>query len=138
MLRILLVAIFALPALGGGLDRKTARTIEAFGVKWWKARPANKFKSWDAAQRKALLAEAAAIEIPEGSWLAVRDLLWKSLRKNGPKGKGRDKLFLDSPYKQKMWSYVSAARGKNIPCSHHLTPAPTGFSMCLCTRPGQL
>ncbi|MEM8883086.1 MAG: alpha/beta hydrolase-fold protein, partial [Planctomycetota bacterium] len=95
------------------LDRKIARKIEAFGVKWWKARPKNRFQSWDVAKKRELLEEAATIEIPEGSWLAVRDLLWKSLKKNGPKGKGRDKVFLDTPYPQKMWSYVTSTRGKN-------------------------
>jgi len=106
--------LLALPAVAGELDRKTLKQIEAFGVKWWKARPKNRFHEWDSAVREELLAEADAIgELPEGAWLDVRDALWKSLKKHGPKGKGRDKLFLDSPYKLKMWSYVSGARGKN-------------------------
>ncbi|MHC4953678.1 MAG: dienelactone hydrolase family protein [Planctomycetota bacterium] len=106
--------LLALPAAAAQLDRKTQKKIEAFGVKWWKARPKNKFHDWNSADRARLLEEADGIgTLPEGSLPLVRDLLWKSLKKNGPKGKGRDKLFLDSPYKLKMWAYVSAARGKN-------------------------
>jgi dienelactone hydrolase len=120
VLRLCLIAFLALPAVAGDLDRKTARAIEALGVKWWKARPANRFKSWDAGKREALLAEAGAIEIPEASWLVVRDLLWKSVKKYGPKGKGRDKLFLDSPYREKMWAYVSGAgKGKGLVMGLH-------------------
>jgi dienelactone hydrolase len=120
VLRLCLIAFLALPAVAGDLDKKTARAIESLGVKWWKARPANRFKLWDASKREALLAEAGAIEIPESSWLVVRDLLWKSVRKYGPKGKGRDKLFLDSPYKEKMWAYVSGAgKGKGLVMGLH-------------------
>jgi len=106
--------LLVLPASAESLDRKTLKKIEAFGVKWWKARPKNRFHDWDAGKRKELLAEADAIgAIPEGSWLQVREALWKSLKKHGPKGKGADKLFLDTPYQQKMWAYVSGARGKD-------------------------
>jgi dienelactone hydrolase len=118
--RLLIVAFLALPALAGEIDRKTARAIESLGVKWWKARPKNRFHEWDEAKRSKLLADAAKIDIPEGSWLAVRDLLWKSVRKHGPKGKGREKLTLDSPYKEKMWSYVSGAgKGKGLVMGLH-------------------
>ena len=36
----------------------TQKKIEAFGVKWWKARPKTKFEEWDEAKRAALLREA--------------------------------------------------------------------------------
>ena len=111
---VLCLLLVAFPAPGAPLDSKTLKKIEALGVKWWKARPKNRFKEWDSARREELLKEADAFrDLPEGSWLTVRDALWKSLRKYGPKGKGRDKLFLDSPYKEKMWAYVSGTRGKN-------------------------
>ena len=113
MLRLLLLLLLAATASADQLDRKIARSIASFGEKWWKARPANKFHEWDAARRRELLAEADKIEIPEGSWLEVRDLLWKSVRRYGPKGKGRDKVFLDTPYEQEMWAYVSGGRGKD-------------------------
>jgi len=111
VLRALLVLLLASSTFA--LDRETARRIESFGEKWWKARPKNRFHGWDPAKRKALLEEAAKIEIPEGSWQDVRELLWKSLRRHGPKGKGRDKVVLDSPYEQEMWAFVSNRRGRD-------------------------
>ena len=113
---ILAASVFA----GDTLDRKTLKAMEAFGAKWWKARPKNKFHEWEARTRGALLAEAAEFgKIPEGSWKQVRAALWKSVRKYGPKGKGKGKLYIeDHGYKSqytrdKMWASVKGGGGKN-------------------------
>ncbi len=87
-------------AAAGKIDAKTAQAMEALSVRWWKARPKTKFQEWDAKAREALLAEARALgPIPEGSLEEVRDLLWKGLRKNGPRG--TDKLA--TPYGEAKW-----------------------------------
>jgi len=105
---------------GNSIDTKTLKKMGAFGAKWWDARPKHKFAKWNAERRAALLAEAAEFgAIPEGSWLAVRTALWKSVKKHGPKGKGGSKLYIEGHgYKSrftddKMWAFVKGASGRN-------------------------
>jgi len=118
---VLTLSLLAFPApclAKPRLDRKLERKIEDLGERWWKARPKNKFFEWDAAQRKALLAEARALgPIPEGTFEDVKDALWDSVRRYGPKGEGRGKVHLDNPYEKpyrdKMWFYVSGRRRRD-------------------------
>jgi len=114
---LVLVALTVVPVLAApGLDRNTQKRIEAFGVKWWKARPATKFEEWDEQTRAALLREAADFgPIGEGDWLAVRDALWKSVKKYGPKGKPGAKLTIESPYGP-LWAFVGGkgSKGKGL------------------------
>ncbi|MHC4959135.1 MAG: carboxylesterase family protein [Planctomycetota bacterium] len=106
-------------AAGNSVDRATLKKMEAFGVKWWKARPKSKFQEWPSIERTKLLEEARAFgEIPEGSWVVVRDTLWKSVKKHGPKGKGRGKVLIEnhgykSRYTQdEMWARFSGTGKK--------------------------
>ena len=114
MRALLLLLLLALPAAAQGLDGKTVKKMEAFGARWWKARPQTKFHKWSSKERAALTREAKAFgAIPEGSFEAVRAALWKSIKKYGPKGKGGAKLYIEPKgYKLKMWAGVSG-RGKN-------------------------
>lgn len=88
-----------------------AAKIEAFGAKWWKARPKTKFEAWDPAAREALLEEARAFgPIPEGSLDGVRDSLWKGLRKHGPRAKGSGaRLAIDTPYGE-AWFFAKPGK----------------------------
>jgi len=114
-----MLLLLALPLQAGEVDAKVLKKMEDFGVRWWKARPPTKFQSWDPAAREALLEEARGFgAIPEGSLERVRDALWKSLRKHGPKGKGRARMYIEdhgykSGYtKDEMWALVKGS-GKN-------------------------
>ncbi len=115
---LLFSCVVSVPVLAAPkLDRKTVKKIEAFGVKWWKARPKNKFFQWDTRTRRALLDEVRALgPMQEGTWEQVRAALWKSVKRYGPRGKGKGKVWLDNPYEKpyrdKMWFYVSGGRGK--------------------------
>ncbi|MHC4974213.1 MAG: dienelactone hydrolase family protein [Planctomycetota bacterium] len=122
-MRLAFALLLATATVLAGPDRKQ---LEAFGVKWWKARPKNKFHRWDPAVRQALLEEAAAFgPLPEGSLEKVRDALWKSVKKYGPSG-GRGKLVIkDHGYESehtndKMWANVKGAgKGKGLVMSLH-------------------
>lgn len=100
----LLLAVLALPPAATEakprLDAKTKKKVQDLATRWFKARPGTHFESWDRAVRKALLAEAEALgPIPEGSMPLYVDLLWKSVRKYGPKGKGE----MPTPYGEAKW-----------------------------------
>ena len=47
LLFLLLAAVPALP----GVDKATLKKMEAFGTKWWKARPKSKFQEWNSNKR---------------------------------------------------------------------------------------
>lgn len=108
-------------------DPALLKRAEEFGTRWWKARPVTKFQEWDPAAREALLAEAREIGVvPEGSLEQVRDALWKSVRKHGPKGKGKGKMYIeDHGYKSRytndgMWATVNGAgKGKGLVIGIH-------------------
>jgi dienelactone hydrolase len=119
VLRSLPVLLILAVAASAGVDRATLKKMEAFGTKWWKARPKSKFQRWDPEVRKALLEEARAFgAIPEGSREQVRDALWRSVRKYGPKGKGKGRLeIVGHGYKSRytndeMWANVKGAGKK--------------------------
>jgi dienelactone hydrolase len=126
--RALAVLFLAAAALAGdSLDRARLKELEAFGVRWWKARPKTKFHAWDASRRQSLLEEARAFgAIPEGSWARVRDALWKSVRKHGPRSRSKGKLTIEdhgytSQYtNDKMWANVKGAgKHKGLVMSLH-------------------
>ncbi len=115
-----LLLLLALPAAADGLASSTAKAIEALGVKWFKARPKTLFDAWDPAARSALLEQARALgKLPEGSLEQVRDLLWKSAKKHGPRGKGTGKQTIETPYGE-AWFYVKGkGRGKGLVIGLH-------------------
>ncbi len=122
--RLLVLALLgAVPVAaraGDALDASSLRAMETLGAKWWKARPKTAFEEWAPEVRRALLAEAARIgKIPEGSLGRVKDALWKSVKANGPKGSGRDKLTVATPYGE-AWCYVKGAgRDKGLVLGLH-------------------
>ena len=123
-MRPLLLALLLAPFAGATPDLKK---VEEFGMRWWKARPPSKFQEWDPAAREALLEEARAMgPIAEGSLEQVRDALWKSVKKYGPKGKGKGKMYIEghgykSPYTHdEMWANVKGSgKGKGLCMSLH-------------------
>jgi dienelactone hydrolase len=118
-MRVFLILLLVVAVAFAGVDKATLKKMEAFGTKWWKARPKSKFHEWNAQERRALLEEARAFgKIPEGSLEQVRGALWKNLRKHGPKGKGKGKLeIVDHGYKSRftndqMRALMTGAKGK--------------------------
>ncbi|MGH7162978.1 MAG: hypothetical protein ACREID_05800 [Planctomycetota bacterium] len=108
----MVVLLLARAAAADGVEKATLAGIEAFGARWWKARPKTCFQEWDPNTRADLLREAEGFgKLPEGALGAARDALWKPLKKNGPKAKGSGKATIDTPYGE-AWFYVKAA-GRN-------------------------
>lgn len=100
----LLAALLLLPAppLEAGpkikLDKKK---IQDLATRWMKARPKTHFERWDRPTRAKLLAEAQALgEPPPGSLDAIVALMWKAVRKHGPRAK---KDEFTSPYGRAWW-----------------------------------
>ena len=88
------------------LDSKTKKQVSDLATRWFKARPKTHFERWDPAVRKALLQEAKALgTIEPGSMPLYVDLLWKAVKKHGPKGKGK----MDTPYGEATW--IQKGRG---------------------------
>lgn len=109
-LAALLLTLLLLPAPGvqaaPKVKLKEAKKIQALSVRWFKARPRTYFESWVPKVRAALLEEVKALgPIEEGSRQAVVDLLWKAVKKHGPKGKGE----IDTPYGKATW--IQKGRG---------------------------
>ncbi|HEX5135394.1 MAG TPA: alpha/beta hydrolase-fold protein [Planctomycetota bacterium] len=141
-MRSLLLALLLPPLAWAAPDLKK---VEEFGTRWWKARPVNKFHDWDPSARAALLEEAKGFgAIPEGSLEQVRDALWKTVKKYGPKGKGKGKMYIeDHGYKSEythdeMWASVKGGgRGEGLVVGIHgggegQGSADTGWTMKGC------
>jgi hypothetical protein len=107
MRRVAWLAAFALLGIGGlparpsqAADKLDTKRIEDLAKRWFQARPKTRFLAWDPAARAALVKEAEAFgPLPEGSLAAVRDLLWRAVRKHGPRGKEE----IDTPYGKATW-----------------------------------
>jgi len=100
----LLLAVFLVPAASleakPKLDNKTKKKVEDLATRWFKARPKTKFDRWDRTVRADLLKEAETLgPIPEGSMPLYVDVLWKAVKKYGPKGKGE----METPYGTATW-----------------------------------
>jgi predicted esterase len=92
------------------LPAKTARKLQELAKRWFQARPKTKFEAWDRAKREGLLAAAAALgEMPEGTREAVIDILWKSVRKYGPRA---PKDEIETPYGTATWIANGKGRKK--------------------------
>lgn len=82
------------------LDSKTKKQVQDLAKRWFKARPKTKFVRWDRKVRAELLKEAEALgPIAEGSMPLYVELLWKAVKKYGPKGKGE----IETPYGKATW-----------------------------------
>ncbi|HYC77394.1 MAG TPA: alpha/beta hydrolase-fold protein [Planctomycetota bacterium] len=96
------------------LDDVRKKKLADLATRFWKARPKTAFEAWDPTAREALMAEASAMgPIPEGSWRAVADLLWKPAEKLGPRA-GDDGKSLATPYGPARFLMKSAS-GKGKP-----------------------
>jgi len=103
----LLVLVPALPRAHAApakprLDRKK---VQALAMRWMEARPRTCFEAWDPGVRRALLDEAAALgPLPEGSREPVLELLWKAVKKHGPRSQTIDgKTAIPTPYGPAWW-----------------------------------
>ena len=109
----LLVAFVAGAPRAAGAAGPDPKALEALAVAWAKARPKTKFEAWDAKARAELVERAKALgPIPEGSLDAVRDVLWKALRKEWkdfPKVPGK----LSTPYGDATWLEAGSGGRKN-------------------------
>ncbi len=90
-----------------GAPKFDAKAAEALVGRFLAARPWSRFESWDGAKRRALLDEAAAIDLPAEAFGTVRDLLAKRAKRAAPKWKGA----MPTPYGEATWE----ARGKGGP-----------------------
>ena len=119
-LRLSLTALLVLTAALPGASAKPAKPtldkkkVLALAVRWMEARPATYFERWDTAVRKTLLEEAAALgSLPEGSREQVLELLWRAVKKHGPKSQTIDgKTAIPTPYGPAWW-LQSGSGGKS-------------------------
>lgn len=112
--------LLPLVVLVGGVPLAPARAAPApldlkrigdLAQRWMAARPKTKFQAWDPAVRAALVKEAGAYgPLPEGSLPALRDALWKAVRKQGPSAKGGE---IDTPYGKATWIQKGAGGPKS-------------------------
>src|SRR5262245_19144601 len=111
------LALAAAPARaappGPALDRKA---IESLAAAWWKARPKTKFADWDPKVRADREARAKALgPIPEGGLEEVRDVCWRALKKDGPKGDGK----MPTPYGDATWIEKGGRKGAGLVLGLH-------------------
>lgn len=98
-------------------DRWDKRKVEAFATKLWKARPQTKFERWDPEVREQLFTEAGQLgELPPGQLRELVELLWKPLRKYGPRAKGE---ILQTPYGEARWIQKGKGRGDGLVLGLH-------------------
>ncbi len=105
-----MVALLALMAAGTEARPKLPKkkVIQDLATRWFKARPKTKFERWNHATRDKLLEEARALgPVPEGSREAVIEMLWKVVKKHGPKAK---KDEIQTPYGRAWW--IRSGSGK--------------------------
>ncbi len=101
------LGLLGLALLLGGPQRPLAaaekldtKRIAELAGRWFAARPKTCFQEWDQALRAKLVKEAEGFgPLPEGSLNAVRDLLWKAVRKHAPNVKEE----IDTPYGPATW-----------------------------------
>jgi hypothetical protein len=101
------LGLVALGLLLGGPQRPLAaaekldtKRIAELAGRWFAARPKTCFVDWDHALRAKLVKEAEDFgPLPEGSLSAVKDLLWKAVRKHAPGFKEE----IDTPYGAATW-----------------------------------
>jgi dienelactone hydrolase len=93
-------------------DRDHTKAISELALRWWKARPETRFAAWDPEIRRQLEEEARGLgALPEGKLDEALKLLWKPVRRHGPRGKGGSKATIQTPYGE-AWYYVKGA-GRN-------------------------
>ncbi len=119
-LRAALLLLLLLPAASLRADAKPARSaigkaeakkMLALATRWMKARPKTHFGRWDLATRKKLLVEAAALgDVPEGARKQVVDILWKAVKKHGPRA---PKNEIQTPYGRAWWLKSGTGGKKN-------------------------
>ena len=116
---LVLLAVLDLPILGSGPDAAHAgpkvkldkKKIQDLATRWMKARPKTQFERWDRQARAKLLEEAAAMgEPPAGALDDIVTLMWKAVKKHGPRAK---KDEFESPYGRAWWLRSGKGGKKN-------------------------
>ena len=109
---LLVFALLWIPADPSAVDArpkltsKRKKAVLDLAMRWFEARPKTKFESWDRKTRAALRKEAEALgAIEPGTTGLYVDLLWKAVKKHGPKGKGE----IETPYGAATW--IQKGRG---------------------------
>ncbi len=101
LLLLTAVMVVASPRPSAAAPRLDKRAIQKVAKAWAEARPWTRFERWDPAAWTEIHASAEAIgEVPEGSFDAVVDLLWKAARKAAPK---LAKSEIETPYGKAEW-----------------------------------
>ena len=101
-------------------DRDHTKAISDLAQRWWRARPKTRFEAWDPEKRSALEQEARDLgALPEGKLPDALKLLWKPVRRYGPRCQGSGKATIETPYGE-AWFYVKGAgRGKGLVLGLH-------------------
>lgn len=116
MLWIALAALLLAGARPGGGAHAAApaldlKRITDLAQRWFAARPKTKFQAWDGTLRAALVKEAQDYgPVPEGSLPALKDALWKVVRKLGPSAKTAE---LETPYGKATWIQKGAGGSRS-------------------------
>lgn len=98
---VALVGLLAPCAAAPHEAKLDARKIQDLGTRWMKARPRTHFATWDREERAKLLEEARAFgPLPEGSLAQVLEILWRAVRKHGPRARSDE---IETPYGRAHW-----------------------------------
>lgn len=123
ILRCLLLLLFLLaPAVADEdapkWDRKKDKAATELATRWWTARPKTRFEEWDASARAKLQREAEAFgEIPEGKLEDIVKVLWKPVKKHGPRHDRDDSI--ETPYGKATFSLNGSGKNKGLVLGLH-------------------
>lgn len=118
-LLLAMLAVLLLPLVGprpadvhaGPKVKLDKKKIQDLATRWIKARPKTHFERWDRKVRQALLDEAKAMgEPPEGALDDIVELMWKPIKKHGPRFKKNE---IDTPYGRAWWLRSGKGGKKN-------------------------
>ena len=116
---LVLLAVLLLPFVGpriadvqaGPKVKLDKKKIQDLATRWIKARPKTHFERWDRKVRQALLEEAKAMgEPPAGALDDIVALMWKPIKKHGPRAK---KDEIQTPYGRAWWIRSGKGGKKN-------------------------
>lgn len=122
---LFLALVFLLAPIAGGQDeaaptwdRRKEKAAADLMTRWLKARPRTKFVEWDQTARLALQKEAEALgALPEGKLEDVVEVLWKPVRKYGPKHDRGNTIA--TPYGKASFILNGGGKGKGLVLGLH-------------------